>query len=746
MATRHSGHRVSGLVVVLLAASGAAALGQELSEQAQRQIGAIYADKAGWTTAQRKLDTSLLYASRESQDQPMVQGMRTDQDLALLSRVASRAAVQSDGMVVVDIRAEVTDGLLEAIGDAGGKVLSAFPAFGAVRARIPIRRVEALAALAEVRKISPKQEVALNIGGATSEGDAAHRALAARTASGLDGTGVKIGVLSDGVDTLAARQSSSDLPATCAPIPGLGSCVQVVQECDLTGTPPGTTCGAEGTAMMEIVHDLAPGAKLYFATALDSDAAFAANILALKNTYGCDVIVDDITYLNEGAFQDGVIAQAVTTVKNAGALYFSSAGNSGRKDGATGSGTWEGDWVNSGHALSIPAIGYPPRPMHSFNGLSGTSAATSDQLTAGSGPISLKWSDPLGHSTNDYDLFRVNSAFTTLLDFSADSQTGAQDPLEAVGPANSGDKVVILLYSGAARALRLDTNRGRLSISTPRAVVGHNGGESTISVAAANVASAGGGAFTGGSANPVEAYSSDGPRRLFYYPNGTAITPGNVLFGTGGGRDLKKPDITAADCVTTTTPDFAPFCGTSAAAPHAAAIAGLLKSAANGPGAGQVLAAMFATALDVTPPTGWDRNAGVGIVMADTALDALTTVPPIDFYTVSPCRVVDTRQTGGALSCGTERALTMVGGTCGVPTGAKAVSLNVTVTGSSATGNVRVYAAGAPAPSASTINYVAGQTRANNAVAPLSTAGQIAVLCSPTGTAHVIVDVNGYFK
>jgi hypothetical protein len=241
---------------------------------------------------------------------------------------------------------------------------------------------------------------------------------------------------------------------------------------------------------------------------------------------------------------------------------------------------------------------------------------------------------------------------------------------------------------------------------------------------------------------------------LFYNPNGTPITPGNVLFNTNGGRDVKKPDITAADCVVTASPPTSPpaapnplnpFCGTSAAAPHAAAIAALLKSAPNHPGAGQVLAAMFATALDVTPGIGQDRNSGIGIVMANTALGALTTVPAVDFYTVSPCRVVDTRLTSG-ITCGTERALTMVGGTCGVPSGANAVSLNVTVTEPSATGNLRVYAAGAPAPTASTLNYVAGQTKANNAVAPLSAGGQIAVLCSPVGTAHVIVDVNGYFN
>ena len=738
MARRHVGHRAFGLVGLLLGGFGGPAVGQELGEQAQRQIQAIYADKAAWTPAQRKLETSLLYASRESQGQAMVQGL--DQGLALLRRVVSRAGVDGDGMVVVDIRADVTDELLQTIAAVGGRVASAFPAFDAVRARVPIRRVEALAALPEVRQISPQEQYLLNTGSQTSQGDAAHAAATARSTYSITGAGVKVGVLSDGVDSLAARQATGDLPLTC---PQSGACVQVV--------PAQAGSGDEGTAMLEIVHDLAPGAQLYFATAVISSASFAENILALKNTYGCDVIVDDVTYLAEGAFQDGPIAQAVTTVKNAGTLYFSSAGNSGRKDAGT-SGTWEGDWLNSGYTLAVPDIGYPAKPMHSFNGVTGSGAATSDQITATPGPVYLKWSDPLGGSSNDYDLFRVNSTFTTLLDISAAAQTGTQDPLEAINPPNSGDRIVVLLWSGAARALRLDTNRGRLSISTARAVYGHNGGESTISVAATDGRIPGtGNPFLGGATNPVETYSSDGPRRMFYNPNGSAITPGNVLFGTGGGRDLKKPDITAADCVTTTTPSFIPFCGTSAAAPHAAAIAALLKSVPNNPSTGQALAAMFATALDVTPGTGWDRNAGVGIVMANLAAAALTTIPPVDFYTVGPCRIFDTRlagpqTTGSPLACGGDYDFTMVGGTCGVPSGAKAVSLNVTVTAPSVQGNLKLFASGAPPPLASTLNYAAGQTRANNVVAPLNSAGKAAVRCAPSGTAHVVVDVNGYFQ
>jgi hypothetical protein len=137
--------------------------------------------------------------------------------------------------------------------------------------------------------------------------------------------------------------------------------------------------------------------------------------------------------------------------------------------------------------------------------------------------------------------------------------------------------------------------------------------------------------------------------------------------------------------------------------------------------------------------------------MANAAAGVLTSIPAVDFYTLSPCRVFDTREpagptSGAPLSCGIAQSFTIVGGTCGVPSGTKAVSLNLTGTESTAQGNLRLYAAGAPSPVVSNLNYVAGITRANNAVAPLSAGGQLSVLCSPSGTTHVILDVNGYFK
>jgi hypothetical protein len=149
-----------------------------------------------------------------------------------------------------------------------------------------------------------------------------------------------------------------------------------------------------------------------------------------------------------------------------------------------------------------------------------------------------------------------------------------------------------------------------------------------------------------------------------------------------------------------------------------------------------------------------------GLVVLDTADPAIVggasvTVsasgPATSFFTVTPCRAVDTRDAalGGPnpLGAGTDTSFTLGGGACGIPLSAKAVSLNVTVTQPTAAGNLRLYPAGIPLPEVSTLNYGAGQTRANNAIVSLGASGQLVVRCSQaSGAAHVIIDVSGYFE
>ena len=120
------------------------------------------------------------------------------------------------------------------------------------------------------------------------------------------------------------------------------------------------------------------------------------------------------------------------------------------------------------------------------------------------------------------------------------------------------------------------------------------------------------------------------------------------------------------------------------------------------------------------------------------------------FNVLAPCRLLDTRDPvgplgGPALAAGATRPFD-VGGICGIPTDATAVSVNVTVVDAAADGNVVVYPGTGSAPPVSTVNFVAGKTRANNAILEL-VGGLFSVLDrQAAGTVHLVVDVNGYFR
>jgi hypothetical protein len=121
------------------------------------------------------------------------------------------------------------------------------------------------------------------------------------------------------------------------------------------------------------------------------------------------------------------------------------------------------------------------------------------------------------------------------------------------------------------------------------------------------------------------------------------------------------------------------------------------------------------------------------------------------FYTVTPCRLLDTRGPDGTyggppLVAGTSRSFPLAS-QCGIPATARAVSVNLTVTEPTTVGHLRLYRAGAPLPTISSLNYSAGQTRGNNAVVALNELGELAAYCAQaSGTAQLVLDVNGYFE
>ena len=145
-------------------------------------------------------------------------------------------------------------------------------------------------------------------------------------------------------------------------------------------------------------------------------------------------------------------------------------------------------------------------------------------------------------------------------------------------------------------------------------------------------------------------------------------------------------------------------------------------------------------------PTGYDwRFLGTSGATLDSGRGLCHSALPaaeLDFHTVLPCRLVDTRSSS-PLTAGL-RASFPAAGSCGIPADAKAVAVNVTVVSPSAAGNLVAFPSGAPLPLASTVSFPASRTRANGAVVALGVAGEVDAWSS--SATHLVVDVTGYFR
>lgn len=592
-----AGVRVVAAILLVGALGAAPASASGLDAKAAAQIAELQRLKGSLSKAERKLDSRLAVMLERGSTVP---GVRV-----------------SKGATEVDVRATaVTGDLLDRLKDAGAEIEHASRRVDSVRASLPLGALRRVAGFRDVVAVDVAVEAITHQEVVVSEGDKAHAADLARQRRRVSGTGVKLCALSDGVDSLAASQTARELPA-----------VDVL--------PGEAGDGDEGTAMLEILHDLAPKAELGFATAFTSDASFADNIRELRSA-GCDVIVDDVLYFNEHPFQDGPIARAVNDVTADGALFFSSAGNEGNVMDGTAA-NWEGDFVDSGLAAGKFA-----GAAHDFDPGPGVQIwQPISPQSSGNIPVTLFWADPLRGAANDYDLYLFD-ANSNVISFSQDVQDGNDDPYEILGTplfGGPGLRLAVVKFRGADRYFQLSALGSRFKNSADGLVAhvtagvlrGHAAAVDAFAVAAAPAAEAL--PFDlepGDPPNPTgpfespftraqlpERFTSDGPRRMFFHPDGTPITPND--FSATGGTLRAKPDITAADGVNTSLGDFAPFFGTSAAAPHAAAIAGLILSGNPGFTTTEVREAFNATALDLAP-AGVDSRTGAGIIRADRVL------------------------------------------------------------------------------------------------------------------------------
>jgi hypothetical protein len=489
--------------------------------------------------------------------------------------------------------------------------------------------LEPMVARTESGTAAPVPPISTCAGSVTSEGDAQLRAATARTQFNVDGTGTEVGVLSDTFDRnlsastdAAADIASGDLPGPGNPC-GRTTPVDVIDDSSPSG-------GDEGRGMLQLVHDLAPGSPLAFATAFTGETAFADNIRALANS-GAKVIVDDVSYFAEPAFQDGVIAQAVNDVTASGVTYYSSAANNNIISGGKDVASWEAPAFRQ--ATSCPA-GVPPYATQCMDFAPGAGSDSTYGFSIAPGRtvrMALHWAQPQQGVTTDLDMYMLIGS--TVVARSEASLPASQKPFEIFAYTNNGSSpvnvnIVINRYTiggGDAGVPRLKlihlNNGGQLSFPTEYttssggdivgpAIYGHNGADKAMSSAAVPF----------NDSSTVEAFSSRGPVTHYFGPvSGT--TPAPVLPSP---QVLAKPDIAATDGgLTTFFGSGNRFYGTSAAAPHAAAVAALQLDANPAQTVAQVKNAQKTTA----DPVGAFGPFAVGSGLID-AVGAVPANPP----------------------------------------------------------------------------------------------------------------------
>lgn len=548
-----------------------------------------------------------------------------------IGQQAPVAGLQRDNLFITSGNSIAIDAVANSE-DEGQALLQALQAMGLsdgvasqqrVSGFLPIDKLDDLKNVSVLKFARPSYQPIHNVGSVTSQGDTSLRSYVARTTYGVDGTGVKVGILSDSYNNMggaAAGVASGDLPVG----------VQVLKDLPSGGSD-------EGRGMAELVHDVAPGSPLAFYTAFVSTTDFAKGIRDLAAA-GCKIITDDILYFAEPFFQDGPIAQAIDdVVNNSGVTYFSSAGNNAR----TSYQKAYSPTTTPAAPLTLPA-GYIS--AHNFGG----GDIRQSFLLRGGGRtsiISFQWDDPFfsvsggtGAKTDMDILVYIGGVFYANLSGAADNLGG--DPVEIVGIRNSGADVTIELvlakYAGPDPSIVKWVYFGNGVTTTVEydtkssTAVGHTNSSRCVSVGAAAFYNTP--AYSGSATATIEAFSSAGGTPIYFTTSGARL---------GSPVTRQKPEITSVDGGNTTffgsdsnrdVDAFPNFFGTSAAAPHAAAVAALMKQKVPTITSAAILSTLENTALDMDDPTtagfdtGFDFGTGYGFIQADRALAALQTI------------------------------------------------------------------------------------------------------------------------
>jgi hypothetical protein len=448
-----------------------------------------------------------------------------------------------------------------------------------------------------------------------SQGDTAVLSYIARNGFNVSGAGIMVGVMSDSYNTKANGTAAND-DILRGDLPGLTNPDHPTPVLVLQDYPYGVASD-EGRAMLQIIHDLAPDADLAFRTGLISPLDFAHGIIELQQA-GCDVIVDDITYISEPFLKDGVVADAVETVVGQGVSYFSAAGNFGNK-------SYESAFYPGTVPPGLAAA------AHNFTGSAGDDIYQSITVSPGTYTIVLQWDDGLGNdiTATDLDIYLANDDGSLLFGFNRNNSGGAPIevlPFQVVDTANTN--IIIVNNSGPDPVrMKYIVFRGDISINEyfdeqASTIVGQANAEHAIAVGAVLYSN-------------TPAYGVDPPTiASFSSYGGTTIN----------GMNRSKPDISGPNGVNTSVelggPNFdgdafPNFFGTSASAPHLAGVAALLLEAKEkfyspgetiSPAEMKTLLQSTATDMEVA---GYDKQSGAGLVNTVEAMLTLASPSPL---------------------------------------------------------------------------------------------------------------------
>jgi subtilisin family serine protease len=673
----------------------------------------------------------MAYGGRSPAQQRSGVGAKFDAQLADLARHASRARAGQAGLMdlhsmnpaahfIVSRQTGVQYVAVDAVtrGDAQ-QLKAALTGLGLqhptvflndVGGWLPVTALNAAAGLPQLHSIRASMSRA-HSGAVTSQGDYVQGSAAARTASNVDGTGVTVGILSDSYDCYALyAQSGSGVPAsgnngyasngfsataaddiTSLDLPAANN-INVLEEASTSTDSTGTTCGFspeflpngdEGRAMMQIVHDVAPGAKLAFHTAAITEADFAQGIQDLA-TAGAKVIADDVSYFDEPFFQDGLVAQSVDMVNAAGVAYFSAAGNSGTNG-----------YDNTAPAFPTASTSPAGEQLLNFNTSGGavtnTLAVDIPQLVPGEYiAVILEWDQPYVTGTQPGDNSPgASSQMDLCITGSASGLIGApQNPSDPNGgtltnidnqtqictgtngvgsdpyqilffgfPANAADTdgvacpsgvnatvcsaeqvitVQVGLKSGgtAPHRIKVAIDDNGAGVTYPGPIVPSGGtlqGHPSATGAMAIGAAFWDDTTVCGNTNALESFSAKGGDPILFTSTGAAQTAEyrqkpDIVGPDGGSNTFLGFQITAGGSGQCSDTGLWPdFFGTSAATPHVAATAALMlqKNPALTPT--QIYTALRSTTSPMTgTSTAPDYLSGYGFIRADAALASIS--------------------------------------------------------------------------------------------------------------------------